>query len=98
MCVFLKLSLDDECAFLPQISSSPALGFSKLPKMCSSVLLPSPDFPIMATAEPLSTSSDMSCNSCTETGEKKCFLMWLARKITSFILTSGFQRGEGGRL
>jgi hypothetical protein len=53
---------------MPQTSTSPLVGSSRLPAMVSNVDLPDPDGPITATISPARTDRSTPASACTLSG------------------------------
>src|SRR5205807_3237774 len=72
----------------PRSSAAPALGRSKPPRICSSVLLPQPDGPTIATTSPERTVNDTL--SSTSSAPKR-WLIWSAiRSIWGSVFEARF--------
>src|SRR5690349_13716992 len=72
--------------FSPCSSTLPALGASSPPKRCSSVLLPEPEAPTMASVSPACTCRSTPCSTCTSSppSSKRLLRPW-QRSTISFV-------------
>src|SRR5439155_8720702 len=81
----------------PAISTSPAVGRSSPPRICSSVVLPEPEAPTIATRSPGEIASATPCSTGSSTGPWRK-LLWMPRasRTGSLMPQSLRRRGAGG--
>src|SRR5690242_18549841 len=85
----------------PPTNTSPEVGVSRPPRRCSSVLLPEPEAPTMATRSPAATARLTPFNTSTRYSPSwKCFTSWSqrSRAVSSVLGRTLFIAQRLGRL
>src|SRR5215472_11549713 len=77
----------------PVTSTAPLVGASRPPSSCSSVVLPEPDAPTIATRSPAATCSVAPSSTCSSTGPCRKLLQTSRASSTGSLTPQGLRRG-----
>src|SRR5690606_5037391 len=80
----------------PASRTSPLVGVSRPPSMFSSVVLPEPELPTMATRSPARSSRSTFCSTCRLWGPTAYSLLRLRHSKTTSVITKSLRRFSTG--
>src|SRR5690349_25013347 len=81
----------------PAISTAPLLGASRPPSICSSVVLPEPEAPTIATRSPGATLRDTPFNTGSSSGPWRKLLCTSRAWRTTLLMAQRLRRRGAGR-